>query len=142
MENEGGVVGDPAEEERMARLVGALLIELGHKVQKAGAAGIRILTDEEAERDQVLWYRRGWEEHAHAADPQRAGMAGHPDAEGRPEAEGRTTPSGRLIQFPDQPDGDDSPQPLPIVGAGDATVRELMPHRPRGRPARGHGDDG
>ncbi|AVH57473.1 hypothetical protein C4B68_18710 [Streptomyces dengpaensis] len=46
-----------------------------------------------------------------------------------------------LLHFPQVPApaaGDPYAHPLPIVGAGDATVRELMPHRPRlGEPVRG-----
>ncbi|MFJ1550197.1 hypothetical protein [Streptomyces sp. NPDC088246] len=122
----------------MAKLLGALLIELGHKVQEAGIDRVRILTDEEVEEDQVRWYRRGWEEHARAADPQG------PEASSHPSTGDFSVQQGRLIQFPAQPGEGEQPQPhpLPIVGAGDAAVRDLMPHRPRSRPSRERGDDG
>jgi hypothetical protein len=65
-----------------------------------------------------------------------------------PPAEPPIPVPGRLLRFPDREDesggvlrssGDDT-HPLPLVGAGDANVRDLMPHRPRpprGRPREG-----
>lgn len=167
MHNEGGGANGSSQQDGVARLLGALLIELGHKVQQAGVEGVRILSDEEVERDRLRWYRTGWDEHAHAADPHRPGAVGHPDTERLP------VPPGRLIRFPDPPpDGtppdphapsrppsstatspspapsssassSPSSQPLPIVGAGEANVRDLMPHRPRHRtrPSRERGDE-
>ncbi|QIQ04683.1 hypothetical protein [Streptomyces liangshanensis] len=186
-EGDGGV---PVPQDRVAMLLGDLLIELGQKVQQAGVDGVRILTDEEVIRDQVRWYRTGWAEHARAADPAQPTAAGHPDMEDLP------VPSGRLLRFPDQSADDASadvepmppapgtpgapdtaarphstapthphPHPesrhepearcepevlpasqaqrLPIVGAGEANVRNLMPHRPRHRRAtRERGDEG
>ncbi|MFJ1746087.1 hypothetical protein ACIOJD_07560 [Streptomyces sp. NPDC088116] len=179
MDNEGGGADVSSQQDGVARLLGALLIELGHKVQQAGVDGVHILSDEEVERDRLRWYRTGWDEHAHAADPHRAGAVGHPDTEHLP------VPPGRLIRFPDPPPDGTPPaprtpprppssttpapsrsaspspspspspppspsapsatssQPLPIVGAGEANVRDLMPHRPRHRtrPARERGDE-
>lgn len=167
MHNEGGGADGSSQQDSVARMLGALLIELGHKVQQAGVDGVHILSDEEVERDRLRWYRTGWDEHALAADPHRAGAVGHPDTERLP------VPPGRLIRFPDPtPDGTPpdprtpsrppsstapptspsaspspspaaSSQPLPIVGAGEANVRDLMPHRPRHRtrPARERGDE-
>jgi hypothetical protein len=140
MENEGDGAADSSEQGSVADMLGALLIELGHKVRQAGVEGVHILTDEEVEHDQVRWYRTGWVEHARATDPRRPEAAGHPDSEDFPAAQ------GRLIRFPDQvsegPSVGQEPQPLPIVSAGDANVRELMPHRPRPRSVRERGDDG
>ncbi|MFJ1597733.1 hypothetical protein [Streptomyces sp. NPDC088261] len=197
-DGDGGV---PVPQDRLAMLLGDLLIELGQKVQQAGVDGVRILTDEEIIRDQVRWYRTGWAEHARAAGQTQPAAAGHPDMEDFP------VPSGRLLRFPDQstdtepatpaadtpgpsraserpeapgtagtpgtpgtpgapeerdglarphsplpgdpesPPGPESPpasqtQRLPLVGAGDANVRNLMPHRPRHRrTARERGDE-
>ncbi|MFJ2646399.1 hypothetical protein ACIO1C_06685 [Streptomyces sp. NPDC087420] len=186
-DGDGGV---PVPQDRLAMLLGDLLIELGQKVQQAGVDGVRILTDEEVIRDQVRWYRTGWAEHARAAGQAQPSAAGHPDMEDFP------VPAGRLLRFPDQsadtepatpapdppgpsrasetpeardglarphsplpgdpesPPGPESPlgpesppasqaQRLPLVGAGDANVRNLMPHRPRHRrAARERGDEG
>ncbi|MFF3750091.1 hypothetical protein ACFYYH_06455 [Streptomyces sp. NPDC002018] len=174
MANEENGGAGSGQQDRVAMLLGALLIELGQKVQRAGVESVHILTDEDIERDQVLWYRTGWDEHARAADPRRPGAAGHPDTEDFP------VPPGRLIRFPDQPSGGippepplpprargyeygqrpgqehgqaqqghgqaqgpphERPSPFSGGGAGDADVRDLMPHRPRPRRAREHGDE-
>ncbi|UXY28853.1 hypothetical protein [Streptomyces sp. HUAS TT20] len=60
----GGQGGDDAE--RLAHLLGGLLIELGEKVREAGPEAVRILTDDEVQRTNLQWYRTGWEEHARA----------------------------------------------------------------------------
>ncbi|MFI6057488.1 hypothetical protein [Streptomyces sp. NPDC051286] len=121
------------EEGRLAEL----LAELSEKVRQAGVAGIRILTVEEVQQDQLSWFQMGWDEHACARNPDHSSAAGHP-------AGGELAMGpGRLLRFPDRlsPDPDPDPDrpeprphPLPIVGSGDAHVRELMPHRPRKQP--------
>ncbi|GAA1358084.1 hypothetical protein [Streptomyces beijiangensis] len=128
MANEGG--GDP---ERLAQLVGDLLIELGRKVQEAGPDGVRILTESTLQEQQLSWYRAGWSEHARAADPERRSPMGHPDGE-----DSLPPPEGRLLRFPPQPQEDIGSHPLPIVGASEAGGEsELMPHRRRtARPER------
>lgn len=142
----------------VAYTVGGLLIELGEKIRRAGADGVRILTDDELQRDQLAWFRAGWTEHARATSqdqpehPDR-GPGQHPDSEGFP------VPPARLLHFPDRQNHPDEPRPrypedaqehrqpdelrLPIVGAGEARVRDLMPHRPRlrrGRNNKARGD--
>ncbi|MFJ1605582.1 hypothetical protein ACIOHS_19750 [Streptomyces sp. NPDC088253] len=145
----------------MAYTVGGLLIELGEKIRRAGTDGVRILTDEEVQRDQLAWFRAGWTEHARAMSPDRPdgpepsnGPGQHPDSEGFP------VPPARLLHFPErQPEHHDhqderhsryaeGPQEhhkteelrLPVVGAGESRIRDLMPHRPRLRRLR-EGED-
>ncbi|WHM37923.1 hypothetical protein [Streptomyces sp. BPTC-684] len=149
--------GSGAEQDGLAQVLGGLLIELGEKVRQAGLDGVRVLTDDELQREQLRWFREGWEEHARvgrravesgpAGDgPQRAGPEadayagrdGGREAAGHPEA-GQPPAPGRLLQFPQSPDGR-AGHPLPIVGTGEARGRDLMPHRPRGR-ARGRAAD-
>ncbi|MET8687696.1 hypothetical protein ABZV77_26135 [Streptomyces sp. NPDC004732] len=120
--------------EELAYLVGALLIELGSKIQEAGIDGVRILTEEEAQQSQLRWFREGWAEHARAAEHARPSdadaeaPAGHVDVE-PPSA---AAASARLLRFPsDTPRGT---HPLPIVGRDEARgTRDLMAHRPRRR---------
>ncbi|WP_371653557.1 MULTISPECIES: hypothetical protein [unclassified Streptomyces] len=156
--------GSGAEQDGLAQLLGGLLIELGEKVRRAGLDGIRVLTDEELQHEQLRWFREGWEEHARvsrraaAAEPagdwggdgtQRTGRPpegdaypggdGGRDAAGHPEA-GQTPAPGRLLQFPQSPDGRPA-HPLPIVGTGEARGKDLMPHRPRGRQRGRAADD-
>ncbi|GAA2395778.1 hypothetical protein GCM10010420_21650 [Streptomyces glaucosporus] len=143
----GKTGGEDEEAARVSRLVGDLLVGLGEKVRAAGVDGVRILTEEELQRHQLNWFRTGWEEHARAAAAERPapGAGQHPDSEDFP------APPSRLLRFPDRrppagarrpeaaegpaehgrPDGSRGTYPLPIVGAGEARVRDLMPHRPR-----------
>ncbi|MFF3659469.1 hypothetical protein [Streptomyces olivochromogenes] len=150
----------------VAYTVGGLLIELGEKIRRAGTEGVRILTDDEVQRDQLAWFRAGWTEHARATSPDRSdgdrpdgpepsnGPGQHPDSEGFP------VPPARLLRFPErQPEDHDhqderrsryteGPQEhhkteelrLPVVGAGESRIRDLMPHRPRSRRLR-EGED-
>ncbi|NWF26938.1 hypothetical protein HW130_11765 [Streptomyces sp. PKU-EA00015] len=142
MGNTGGGEDDTA---RVARLVGDLLIGLGEKVRAAGPEGVRILTDEELQRDQLNWFRAGWNEHAIASaegtGQERAGgndgerFAPAPEAHRpHPDNDDFLLPAARLLRFPESgragAAGDGS-YPLPIVGAGEARVRDLMPHRRR-----------
>ncbi|WP_338698669.1 hypothetical protein V2W30_21010 [Streptomyces sp. Q6] len=116
-----------------ARLTGELLVELGRKIAEFGERAVRIVTVDEMEREQVVWFRLGWEEHARHA-------AGEPPA---PPAQNAVP--ARLLTFPERaPDlveeprhdryddavepGTGGPAPLPTVP--DANVRDLMPHRP------------
>ncbi|MFD9796142.1 hypothetical protein ACFWXK_34885 [Streptomyces sp. NPDC059070] len=137
--------------DRLAHLLGGLLIELGEKVRRAGIDGVRILTDDELQCEQLRWFREGWEEAEvsrraaaratapeedpapYGTAPDRYGdesrgraAAGHPDDD-------RPLAPGRLLQFPHAPDGRGG-HPLPIVGTGQTRGKDLMPHRPRGRP--------
>ncbi|MGW3656297.1 hypothetical protein ACWD6R_11555 [Streptomyces sp. NPDC005151] len=50
----------------------------------------------------------------------------------------------KITQLSEGPSVGQEPQPqlLPIVSAGDANVRELMPHRPWLRPARERSEEG
>ncbi|MEV7235385.1 hypothetical protein AB0N06_15800 [Streptomyces sp. NPDC051020] len=117
----------------MATLLGGLLIELGHKVQEAGIDGVRILTAAEVDRERLEWFREGWQKHARAvsegAEPSAAFPAGL-------EPTGDVS-AGRLLRFPERADerqalpdlGEE--HSLPLVRAHEATVQELMPHRPR-----------
>ncbi|MFF8959117.1 hypothetical protein [Streptomyces sp. NPDC014894] len=114
-----------AESDRLSHL----LAELSEKVREAGIEGVRILTEDEVQRDQLLWFRSGWEEHARAMEPELPDPGTHP--EDRPGEHPGDGP-GLLLRFPDG-GGRRPGHPLPIVGAGDASVRELMPHRPRAR---------
>ncbi|MFG2023600.1 hypothetical protein [Streptomyces sp. NPDC048825] len=106
----GGGRGDEAE--RVSRLVGELLIGLGEKVRAAGPEGVRVLTEEELQRQQLNWFRDGWHEHARATEPPGAdapsaltdsdsgaddGRRRHPDSEHFP------LPPTRLLHFPERP---------------------------------------
>ncbi|MGP9019961.1 hypothetical protein ACT1U9_16380 [Streptomyces sp. BR1] len=148
---------EPAEQDRLARLLGGLLIELGEKVRRAGVDGVHVLTDDELQSEQLRWFQEGWEEQARASrrvreqpdrpgeartgddvydqdeDPPRYAPAGHPDDE-------QPVTPGRLLQFPQSPDGR-APHPLPIVGTGETRGKDLMPHRPRSRSRGRAGDD-
>ncbi len=44
------------------RLVVELLAELGDKVREVGAERVRVVTEEEVERDRAAWFRAGWQE--------------------------------------------------------------------------------
>jgi hypothetical protein len=117
----------------MATLLGGLLIELGHKVQEAGIDGVRILTAAEVDRGRLEWFREGWQEHARVvgegAEPSAAFPAGREPRGG--------ASAGRLLRFAERADerqalpdlGEE--HSLPLVRAHEATVQELMPHRPR-----------
>jgi hypothetical protein len=147
--SESGDTGDAAQQADVSDLLGGLLIELGRKVQEAGVDGVRILTADDLDRGRLDWFRAGWDEHARAADSpsdlrEQAGAVDHPPAEPPIPA------PGRLLRFPGRedesgevlrPSGNDThPLPLPLVGAGDTNVQDLMPHRPRpprGRPREG-----
>lgn len=141
--------GSGAELDGLAQLLGGLLIELGEKVRRAGLDGVRVLTDDELQHEQLRWFREGWEEHARvgrrAVETEPApeaddypGRDSGPEAAGHPEA-GQPHAPGRLLRFPQAPDGRTA-HPLPIVGTGEARGRDLMPHRPRGR-ARSRAED-
>ncbi|MEV6547752.1 hypothetical protein AB0M57_03470 [Streptomyces sp. NPDC051597] len=154
--------GSGGEQDALAEVLGGLLIELGEKVRRAGLDGVRVLTDQELQHEQLRWFREGWEEHARVgrgapAEGRAArrgedgprppveedachGGDGERDAAGHPEA-GQPPPSGRLLRFPQTPDGRLG-HPLPIVGTGEARGRDLMPHRPRGRQRGRPADDG
>ncbi|GAA3770690.1 hypothetical protein [Streptomyces chiangmaiensis] len=124
----GGDAEAEAEADRLTRLLGGLLIELGEKVREAGLEGVRILTDEEVQRVNVSWYRTGWEEHSRAVHPSQEPTGPH--APGHP-ADLDPSAAGRLLSFPESPGYPAASHPLPIVGAGEAQIRELMPHRRR-----------
>jgi hypothetical protein len=120
-------------------------------VREAGPDGVRILTDEEVQRANVSWYRTGWEEHSRAVRPSMEPTA--PCAPGHPADLESLSAAGRLLRFPQSPVDPAASHPLPIVGAGEAKIRELMPHRrrsadseeSRGRGrvrARGHQQEG
>ncbi|MFI6644300.1 hypothetical protein [Streptomyces sp. NPDC050504] len=126
---------EPGEQRQHALIMSDLLGELAEKVRLAGVEGVRILTDEEFQRLQLDWYSTGWEEHARAVEGESVGVGEHPDTEGpQPRA-------GRVLCFPEQPSDGPPALPLPVVGAGDAGVRELMPHRLRGRSRKGRGEE-
>lgn len=130
----GGKDGDEVSgQESPDWLLGQLLIELGRKVQQSGATAVHLFTESEVDEERVRWFRIGWQEHVRAVEARSGGEAGHPDGENFQVSQ------GELIRFPSHPP-DDAPaqsHPLPIVGAGDASVHALMPHKPRGRPRRG-----
>ncbi|MFD7897481.1 hypothetical protein [Streptomyces sp. NPDC059743] len=136
----------------VAYIVGGLLIELGEKIRRAGAEGVRILTDDELQRDQLAWFRAGWAEHTRATSPDQADhterAAGH-----HPDSENFPVPPPRLLHFPNRRPAPaptaspppDTPRPhhpdearehhqpnelrLPTTGAGEAQVRHLMRSR-------------
>ncbi|MFJ9176745.1 hypothetical protein [Streptomyces sp. NPDC102360] len=115
------------------------------------------MTAEEAERERADWFRLGWQEHARleaggsgqAPPPQapRLRLADHEGATGanehdratdatRPDREGRVEGgNARDEDGAGHADGDGGRDefPLPVVGAAEAEVRELMPHRLRAR---------
>ncbi|WTP58549.1 hypothetical protein OHU07_17870 [Streptomyces phaeochromogenes] len=106
MGNPGGGGGPDDEAERVFRLVGELLIDLGEKVRSAGPESVRVLTEEELQRHQLNWFRAGWDEHARASGREggaegvaRPGSdaSGHPDTEDFP-----VRPSARLLRFPER----------------------------------------
>ncbi|RVU27442.1 hypothetical protein EOT10_09775 [Streptomyces antnestii] len=145
--SESGDTGDAAEQGDVSHLLGGLLIELGRKVQEAGVEGIRILTADELDEGRLDWFRAGWDEHARATDSP-ADPRERPGATDHPPTEPPIPTPGRLLRFPGReegagevlrPSGTDT-HPLPLVGAGEANVRDLMPHRPR--PARGRPREG
>ncbi|MEU6389782.1 hypothetical protein [Streptomyces sp. NPDC046939] len=127
--------GGSAQQDNVAEQLSGLLIELGQKVREAGADGVRILTAAEVERGQLEWFREGWQEHARAVGDEVGRPGGHELDEGQ------DTSPGRLLRFPDRPDerqdtrrelpAPGEQHPLPLVRAREATVQELMPHRPR-----------
>ncbi|MFD9906362.1 hypothetical protein [Streptomyces sp. NPDC059063] len=82
-----------ASREHGQRLVVDLLAELSRKVSEAGAEHVRVVTDEEVERERLRWFRAGWLERARER-PEDTGPArieptgpargsGHVDAAGR-----------------------------------------------------------
>ncbi|MGI5196186.1 hypothetical protein ACQEVY_21450 [Streptomyces sp. CA-288835] len=131
MRNPGGD-GRGDEAERVSRLVGELLIGLGEKLRAAGPEGVRVLTEDELQRQQLNWFRAGWHEHARATAPSgsEANTGAHTDArpevntgahtEARPEpgpnsrtdddvrrqhpdSEHFPPPPARLLRFPERP---------------------------------------
>ncbi|MFJ8022038.1 hypothetical protein [Streptomyces sp. NPDC096311] len=118
----------------MAYTVGGLLIELGEKIRRAGTEGVRILTDDEVQRDQLGWFRAGWTEHARATSPDRPDGPGPSNGPGQhPDSEDFPVPPARLLRFPERQTEE---LRLPVVGAGESRIRDLMPHRPRLRRLR------
>ncbi|GAB2957738.1 hypothetical protein GCM10023080_016650 [Streptomyces pseudoechinosporeus] len=107
----GGGRGDEAE--RVSRLLGELLIGLGEKVRAAGPEGVRVLTEEELQRQQLNWFRAGWHEHARATQPQgpdaHTESAPDPRADAvrrrHPDSEHFPLPPARLLRFPERPPG-------------------------------------
>ena len=107
----GGGRGDEAE--RVSRLLGELLIGLGEKVRAAGPEGVRVLTEEELQRQQLNWFRAGWHEHARASERPSSGTHTdvHPESgpnsrtdDGvrcrHPDSEHFPLPPPRLLRFP------------------------------------------
>lgn len=84
---------------RVSRLVGELLVGLGEKVRAAGPEGVRVLTEEELQRQQLNWFRAGWHEHARASEPPSSGT--HTDV--HPDSEHFPLPPPRLLRFPQRP---------------------------------------
>ncbi|MFF2504161.1 hypothetical protein ACFVTY_12410 [Streptomyces sp. NPDC058067] len=142
--SESGDTGEAAQQADVSDLLGGLLIELGRKVQEAGVDGVCILTADELDEGRLDWFRAGWDEHARATDSP-ADMRERPGAADHPPTEPPIPAPGRLLRFPGReeesgevlrPAGTDSHSlRLPLVGAGDANVQDLMPHRLR--PTRG-----
>ncbi|GAA2636769.1 hypothetical protein [Streptomyces vastus] len=106
----GGGRGDEAE--RVSRLVGELLIGLGEKVRAAGPEGVRVLTEEELQRQQLNWFRAGWHEHARATEPPGADARTESSPNSRtddgvrrqhPDSEHFPVPPARLLRFPERP---------------------------------------
>ncbi|GGX74148.1 hypothetical protein [Streptomyces minutiscleroticus] len=99
----GNPDGRGDEAARVSRLVGDLLIGLGEKVRAAGPEGVRILTDEELQRDRLDWFRAGWQEHGRATAAPAPPPRPHPGDGTPPE------PPARLLRFPDRSprDGED-----------------------------------
>jgi hypothetical protein len=103
--------------------VGELLIGLGEKVRAAGPEAVRILTEEELQRQQLNWFRAGWEEHARATDPDHPTAPSphpghdsgrHPDSEDFPAQapaqaqaqapiKAHAQAHARLLRFPERP---------------------------------------
>ncbi|MEV5606806.1 hypothetical protein [Streptomyces sp. NPDC052225] len=113
----------------VARLTGELLVELGRKIAEFGERAVRIVTVDEMEREQVVWFRLGWEEHArHAAG----------DAPPPPRPAQSAVPA-RLLAFPERAPGlveeprhdrYDAADPGAVPPTTpDANVRDLMRHR-------------
>ncbi|WP_033322077.1 hypothetical protein [Streptomyces yerevanensis] len=113
----GGSRGDEAE--RVSRLVGELLIGLGEKLRAAGPEGVRVLTEEELQRQQLNWFRAGWHEHARATQPQSSGAhteappgsgpnscTDDGDRRQHPDSEHFPLPPARLLRFPERPPDD------------------------------------
>lgn len=112
----GGSRGDEAE--RVSRLVGELLIGLGEKLRAVGPEGVRVLTEEELQRQQLNWFRAGWHEHARATQPQGpdAHTESAPDSapgsgadavrRQHPDSEHFPLPPARLLRFPERPPDD------------------------------------
>ncbi|KUF17545.1 hypothetical protein [Streptomyces silvensis] len=62
-----GNVGGGHTQESGQRLVAELLAELARRVCEVGAEHVRVVTDEELERDRMRWFRAGWQEQAREA---------------------------------------------------------------------------
>ncbi|MVO83865.1 hypothetical protein GPA10_03560 [Streptomyces sp. p1417] len=62
-----GNVGGGHPQESGQRLVAELLAELARRVCEVGAEHVRVVTDEELERDRMRWFRAGWQEQAREA---------------------------------------------------------------------------
>ncbi|GGV26758.1 hypothetical protein [Streptomyces spectabilis] len=116
------------------RLVVELLAELGDKVREVGAERVRVVTDEEVERDRAAWFRAGWQErgrepgtgHAPCACAGREAPAGTGSGADRthPERAPFTTAYG---EEPARPDGPDVPR-------GSGYGEDLGPTRGSGHP--------
>lgn len=119
------------DEER--HLAGELVAELGRKIAELGPAAVRIVTAEEAERERLDWFRLGWQEHERSVSGENGEVRPDPPVRDRRLRLAERERSRGEGEHDRAPDDDD--HPLPIVGAADAEVRELMPHRfrPRGR---------
>lgn len=102
-----GPAGPDGAAEPGRRLVAELLAELSRKVADVGAGHVRVVTDEEIERERARWFREGWR-HAGAAGPVRreagdpVGGGGHESARGagHPDTEGLSGPPVRVPGIP------------------------------------------
>ncbi|PSM41543.1 hypothetical protein C6Y14_19840 [Streptomyces dioscori] len=91
--------GRGADAERVADVVetvGELLDVLAEKVRVAGPDGVRVLTEEELQRQQLSWFRAGWQEHARASGQEHV-------------ADPADRPPARLLPFPERPRGHEHP---------------------------------
>ncbi|MEC4016413.1 hypothetical protein [Streptomyces sp. H27-D2] len=107
-----------------ASVLAELLLALSEKVREAGVDDVHIFTTQELEDRDLGWLRTGWDERSRT--------------DGRPS--GIRVPLRPVPDAPAASDTSDSSEgatrshPLPIVGAeGTGVLRDLMPHRLRGR---------
>lgn len=134
MGNPGGGRGDEAE--HVSRLVGELLVRLGEMVREAGPEAVRILTEEELQRQQLNWFRAGWAEHARATTGPE-----HPDRPPTPPkgSDRLSAGSDRLATGSDRPPtGSDRP----TSGSGRPPTRSGRPSAGSGRASVRPGSDG